>query len=357
MVLTGTNRSRPTSISRESGNTSTAAPIAVSTWITFGVVGSLGSTVFSLRISGRPRMPSRTSRASFIARRSNQRLLVEQNRCRSRSARASRSLGGVCAVSRSTIRPSRLAAREVAALAVARRTADRLDRERCAAGGEPARDPGVGYGAEVVGVRHEGPLVARVEEAFEEAGAAQRGVEVAVAGRAPLQVRVLRPADRCEVLGQELGLLVLEELQRQPLDRKVLVARDGGHGVARGVEAVHEQQRQRGVVLLAEVEHLPGDDVEEGEAAAHAQQRLRAVHAHRGAEAAVQLDHGGRADRGTRRRRHSPRRRGAPPCRPARSRTRGSSRSRRAPAAGSSARTSRWRLRPPRRRPSCRGPC
>ena len=30
-----------------------------------GVVGSLGSTVFSLRISGRPRMPSRTSRASL----------------------------------------------------------------------------------------------------------------------------------------------------------------------------------------------------------------------------------------------------------------------------------------------------
>ena len=119
-----------------------------------------------------------------------------------------------------------LAAREVAALAVARRPADRLDRERCAAGGEPARDPGVGYGAEVVGVRHEDALVAGVEEPLEQAGAAQRGVEVAVAGRAPLEVGVPRPADRREVLEQELGLLVLEELQRQPLDRQVLVARE-----------------------------------------------------------------------------------------------------------------------------------
>ena len=84
-----------------------------------------------------------------------------------------------------------------------------------------------------------------------------------------------------------------------PSTGQVLVAREGGHGVGRGAEAVHEQQRQRGVVLLAEVEHLPGDDVEEREAAAHAQQRLRAVHAHRGAEAAVELDHRGRADRGS----------------------------------------------------------
>ena len=91
-----------------------------------------------------------------------------------------------------------------------------------------------------------------------------------------------------------------------------------------------------------------GDDVEERQPAAHAQQRLRAVHAHRRAEPAVELDHRGRADRG----------RGvlvghldvgaATPCRRARSPTPGSSRSRRAPAAGSSARTSRWR---PRRRP------
>ena len=47
----------------------------------------------------------------------------------------------------------------------------------------------------------------------------------------------------------------------------------------------------------AQVQHLAGDDVEEGQAAAHAEQRLGPVHAHRGAEAAVELDHRGRADR------------------------------------------------------------
>ena len=118
------------------------------------------------------------------------------------------------------------AAGEVAALAVARRPADRLDRERRTTGREPARDPGVRDGAEVVGVGDEDPLVAGLEQLVEQAGAAQRGVEVAVAGRTPLEVGVLGPADRREVLEQELGLLVLQELQRQPLDRQVLVARE-----------------------------------------------------------------------------------------------------------------------------------
>ena len=127
----------------------------------------------------------------------------------------------------------------------------------------------------------------------------------------------------------------------RPVDRQVLVARQRGHGVARGAEAVHEDQRQRGVVLLAQVQHLPGDDVEEGQPAAHAQQRLGAVHAHRRAEAAVELDHRGRRGSPPRRPRRTPRRRRATPCRAARSATRGSSRSRRARAAGSSARTSR----------------
>ena len=92
---------------------------------------------------------------------------------------------------------------------------------------------------------------------------------------------------------------------------------------------------------LAQVEHLPGDDVEEGQPAAHAQQRLGAVHAHRRAEAAVELDHGGLRDR-----------RGGvlvgdldvgqrAPCRAARWPTPGSCRSRRARGAGSSGRTSR----------------
>ena len=190
-----------------------------------------------------------------------------------------------------------LARGEVSALAVGGGAAYGLDRERRAALGEPARDPGVRHGTEVVGVGDEDVLVAGVTQLAEHAGAAQRGVEVAVAGRTPLEVGVLGVGRRHQALGQQLGHLVLQELERQPVDLEVLVAGERGHRVGRRAERVHEDERQRGVVLLAEVQHLPGDDVEEAQAAAHAQQRLRAVHPHRRAEAAVELDHRGRADR------------------------------------------------------------
>ena len=124
-------------------------------------------------------------------------------------------------------------------------------------------------------------------------------------GRTPLHRRVARPADRGEVVDPQLGLLVLQELQRQPLDREVVVAGQRGQGVGRGAEAVHEDQRQGGAVLPAQVQHLSGDHVEEGQPAAYAQQRLGAGHAHRGAEAAVELDHDGLADGRRRRSRRS----------------------------------------------------
>ena len=270
--------------------------MAVSTWITFGVDGSPGSTFLTLRINGRPSTPSRATIVSRIATRSNHRLLVEQNLCRSRSASASRSAGNVWAVSRSTIRPSLLrrakwppflsdGVRRVASIANGAPERD-----------EPAGDPRVGRGAEVVGVGDEARPVARRDQRVEQAGAEQRGVEVAVAGRTPLQVGVLGEGHRGQVLLQELGLLVLQELQGQPLDRQVAVAGQRRHRVLAGAEGVHEDQRQRCVVLLAGVEHLPGDDVEERQPAAHAEERLGAIHAHRGAEAAVQLDHHGAAD-------------------------------------------------------------
>ena len=193
-----------------------------------------------------------------------------------------------------------LAAGEVAALAVRRGAPHGLDREGRSGLGEPAGQPRVGRGAEVVGVGDEDALVAGGQQVVEQAGADQRGVDVAVARRAPLEIGVLGPADRGEVLGQELGLLVLQELQRQARDREVVVAGDGRHRVLGGAEAVHEDQRQRRLVRLTQVQHLAADDVEEAHPLAHAQQRLGAVHAHRGAEAAVELDDGGGADRGLR---------------------------------------------------------
>ena len=119
-----------------------------------------------------------------------------------------------------------------------------------------------------------------------------------MAGRTPLEVGVLGPGRRREVLGQELGLLVLQELQRQarrPAGPRSGPARPWCPPTVR--KLFMKISGSAGVVLLAQVEHLPGDDVEEGQPAAHAQQRLGAVHAHRRAEPAVELDHGGGRDR------------------------------------------------------------
>jgi hypothetical protein len=105
---------------------------------------------------------------------------------------------------------------EVPALLVAGGAAHGLDRERCPGLREPAGHTRVGDGAEVVGVGHEHALEAGVDQLVEQAAAAERGVEVTVTGRTPLERRVDRPAHRLEVVDPDLRLLVLQELQRQP---------------------------------------------------------------------------------------------------------------------------------------------
>ena len=76
MVLTGRNRSRPTPIAVAPSNTSIAAPIALSIWITSGEEESAGSTVFSFLISGRPSTAFRSASVRASTARSNHRLLV-----------------------------------------------------------------------------------------------------------------------------------------------------------------------------------------------------------------------------------------------------------------------------------------
>ncbi len=196
--------------------------------------GSPGSTVLTLRISGRPRMPSRrVERRRCIARRSNHRLLVEQNRCRSRSAQRLLVLRRASARSRAArsgrrscgARSGRPCGRTAYAGPPRSRTAHRDV-------GEPAGDPGVGHGAEVVGVGDEDAAGSRPRSAGR-AGRCRaarcrgrRGRAGTTRGRGPSG-----SSTGDEVLGQQLGLLVLQELQRQAVDRQVLVAGQRRHGV------------------------------------------------------------------------------------------------------------------------------
>ena len=76
VVLTGRNRSRPTAIACAPGNTSMAEPIAVSNWTTRGEVLSVGSTVFSFRMSGSSSTPPRSIIACRTCAMSSHRLLA-----------------------------------------------------------------------------------------------------------------------------------------------------------------------------------------------------------------------------------------------------------------------------------------
>ena len=181
----------------------------------------------------------------------------------------------------------------MAALAVHGGALAHLHGERGTAGCEPARQTRVGGGAQVVGVGDARVLVPRVHQFFEDSGVEQRGVEVTVAGRTPLERRIVRPLDGGQGVGVELGLLRLQEVQREAVDGEVGVLLQRGQGVALGVEAVHEDQRQLGAVLLARLGDLVDDDLEEVHAVAHRQQGFRLVQPHGRAQTAVEFDDDG----------------------------------------------------------------
>ncbi|MGC3992294.1 MAG: hypothetical protein QM796_21870 [Chthoniobacteraceae bacterium] len=68
---------------------------------------------------------------------------------------------------------------------------------------------------------------------------------------------------------------------------------EGGEGVVAGAEAVHEQEAQVGAGRFAEVQHLFDNEIEEAHPVANGEERLGALQAHAGAEAAVELEHRG----------------------------------------------------------------
>ena len=171
-----------------------------------------------------------------------------KKRCRSMSPNASSSSGRVCA----DLPQHQLAVGdppgEVTALAVGGGCGDRTRRRTArrrptnqAASADPAGHRGCRVG-------HEQVAEAPVEQRAEQTGAVERGVDVPVTGRAPLQVGVGRPADRGQVGREQLGFAVLQEVQRQPgAPARSPGRRRALQGVGGGAEAVHEDHRQRDV--------------------------------------------------------------------------------------------------------------
>jgi hypothetical protein len=76
VVLTGANRERGTCTARAPGIDPTAAPMAVSSWITLVLDLSRGSTVLRLTISGSSGAAGSAACSSLSAWRSTQRLFV-----------------------------------------------------------------------------------------------------------------------------------------------------------------------------------------------------------------------------------------------------------------------------------------
>ena len=155
---------------------------------------------------------------------------------------------------------------------------------------QPRRNVGVARRPEVVGVGQESITNPHVPQRIKQTCAGQGQIDVAMSGGAPFQLGVSRPVDGREGVGPQLGLGTLQEPQGQPTHRQIRVCREDRLGLLRGAEGVHEEQREGGGILRAQREHLPGDDVEEGEPVAHQERRLGASQAHARAEPAVELD-------------------------------------------------------------------
>ena len=196
VVFTGRNRLRSTASAREPSKTSTAAPIADSTWMTGVLSGRVGSTVLRLTMIGRPRMPSRSARrAASCVEVDPQVVRVEPRVPVGVLEVAVLALGHHRAVAQHEA-PVALAHAEVAALAVVAGAGADLGDVGDALARHPRRHRALAGRAEVVGVGQEGVAVAALAQGVEQPGGLQRDVDVAVARGAPLQVGVLRPLAR-----------------------------------------------------------------------------------------------------------------------------------------------------------------
>src|SRR5665811_712977 len=176
----------------------------------------------------------------------------------------------------------------MAALDVHGGTGGDLRRERRAAAREPAGQLQTRRGTEVVGVGDVRVAEPGLEYRIQHARVEQRRVDVAVTRRAPLELRIRRPLDRCQVVGPQLRLLRLDHVEREAVDGEIRVGSQRGQTVIARVERVEEQQRETYAVVGARRQHLPSDQVEEREPVAYRQQGLRLAQPHRRTQPTVQ---------------------------------------------------------------------
>ena len=151
-----------------------------------------------------------------------------------------------------------------------------------------------GARTEIVGIGDEQILEAALLQYVKQTRLPDGGEQVAVAGRAPFQLRVRRVAHRFAGGGHELGFLMLDDFHRHVMLAELAMMLEHLHRVRRSVEGVHERQRQLDVQACTSGKHLTDDDVDEahllGLVPTHRQQRLGLVQSHGGAQTAIELE-------------------------------------------------------------------
>jgi len=156
---------------------------------------------------------------------------------------------------------------------------------------EEVEDLEVDRGAQVVDVGDEHVLLAFLLELLEEARVLKRLVEISVTRGVPalLLVRLQRLRNRHEGLLVDAGVAGLVE--GADLDVEPFVFADDFRGVFVGVEGVHQDQGNVGVISRVQVLDLLHSQVQEGEVPPDCNDGLRALAPHGRAKTSVELDH------------------------------------------------------------------
>ena len=140
-------------------------------------------------------------------------------------------------------------------------------------------------------VMYEGTIIGAADPRVstrEEIGMLMAGVRSAVPAAPPPPAG--EPLHRLQVIGADLGLATLQEVQRHARHAQAVVAAQRVQRGAAGDRGVHQHERQPGAVPLAQCQHLRSDDIEEACAGLDLEQRLRPRQAHARPQPAVELD-------------------------------------------------------------------